>query len=109
MESITGKILPLKVKQEIHNTSIQNLQGPKQDNFTMQCKKVDDVLNKLSPEMMKQAQEEAIDISKAIHYVRPGKKPTLAHIHKIKSRYVYRYLNQFGWLVFWQRVLHKMY
>ena len=45
-----------------------------------------DVLSKVTPGMMKDAQEEDVDISKTIHYVKSGKKPMLAEIKKIKSR-----------------------
>ena len=37
-------------------------------------------LSMLSPEMMREAQEEDIDINKTIHYVTSGKKLTLAQI-----------------------------
>ena len=36
--------------------------------------------------MMKEAQEENVDISKTIFYVKSGRKPVLAQIRKIKSR-----------------------
>ena len=36
--------------------------------------------------MMKEAQEEDIDISKTICYVKSGKKLMLAQIRKVKSR-----------------------
>ena len=58
---------------------------------------------------MKDAQEEDIDISKTIAFVKSAKKPKLAQIHKIKSRPVHRYLWQFDWLVFYQGVLHRLY
>ena len=45
-----------------------------------------DMLSKVTLGMMKEAQEEDVDISKTIHYVKSGKKPTLAQIQKIKSR-----------------------
>ena len=35
------------------------------------------ILSKVTPEMMKEAQEEDIDISKTIHYIKSGKKTTL--------------------------------
>ena len=47
-----------------------------------------DILSKVSPKMMKEAQREDIDISKTICYVKTGKKPTLAQICKIKSKCV---------------------
>ena len=45
--------------------------------------------------MMKQVQEEDVDISKTMHYVKSGRKPTLEQIRKIKARPVQRYLHQF--------------
>ena len=69
-----------------------------------------DILSKVTPGIMKEAQEEDINISKTIHYVKYGKKnPTLGQIHKIKSRPVHRYLCQFHQLVFCQGVLHRVY
>ena len=57
---------------------------------------------------MKEAQEEGVDISKSIHYVKSGKKPMLAQIREVKSRPVQRYLHQFDRLVFRQGVLHRV-
>ena len=57
--------------------------------------KMVDVLSRVTPSMNKEAQEEDVDISKMIHYVKSGKKPVLAQIWKIKSRPVCRYLWQF--------------
>ena len=68
-----------------------------------------DVLSKVTPGMMKENQEEDVDISKTMHYVKSGKKPMLAQIWKIKSRPVQRYLPQFDRLVFRQGVLHRVY
>ena len=69
-----------------------------------------DVLNKVTPVMMKDAQqEEDIDISKTICYVKSCKKPMLSQIRKIKSRPMQRYLHQFDRLVFRQGVLHRVY
>ena len=68
-----------------------------------------DIQSKVTPSIMKDAQEEGIDISKMIHYVKSGKKPLHAQIHKIKSRPVHRYLWQFDQLVFCQGVLHTVY
>ena len=44
---------------------------------------VDD-LSKLPPEMMRQAQEEDMAISKTMCYVKSGKKPSLTQIRKIE-------------------------
>ena len=68
-----------------------------------------DILSKVTPSMMKDVQEKDIDISKMICYVKCGKKPTLAQIHKIKSRPMHRYLCQLVQLVFCQGVLHRVY
>ena len=57
--------------------------------------KMVDIPSRVTPSMMMSAQEEDIDMSKMIHYVKSGNKPSLAQIHKIKSRSVYRYLWQF--------------
>ena len=45
-----------------------------------------DVLHRVTPHMMKEAQEEDVDISKTICYVKSGKKPMLAQIREVKSR-----------------------
>ena len=68
-----------------------------------------DVLSRVTQSMMKEAQEEDVDISKMIWYVKSGRKPMLAHIWKIKSRPVQRYLWQFDRLVFYQGVLYRVY
>ena len=51
-----------------------------------------DVLSKVSPEIMKQAREEDLEISKVMCYVKLGKRPSLAQIRKLKSKIVHRYL-----------------
>ena len=68
-----------------------------------------DVLSKVTPSVMKEAQKEDVDISKTMHYVKSGRKPMLAQIRKVKSRPVQRYLHQFDRLVFRQGVLHRVY
>ena len=68
-----------------------------------------DILSKVTLGMIKEAQEEDVDISKTIHYVKSGKKPMHAQIWKIKSGPVQRYLWQFDWLVFRQGILHRVY
>ena len=50
------------------------------------------ILSRVMPDMMKQAQEEDVDISKDMHHVNLGKKPILAQIRNIKSKTVCRYL-----------------
>ena len=68
-----------------------------------------DVLSKVSPEMMRQAQEEDLEISKVRCYVMLARKPSLAQIRKLKSKIVHRYLQQFDWLIFIKGVLHRIY
>ena len=68
-----------------------------------------DVLSKVTSGMMKEAQEEDVDISKTTCYVKSGKKAMLAQIRKIKSRPMQRYLHQFDRLMFRQLVLHRVY
>ena len=50
--------------------------------------KMVDVLSRVTLSMMKKAQEEDVDISKTICYVKSGTKLMLAQIRKIKSRTV---------------------
>ena len=69
---------------------------------------VADILSKVSLEEMRQAHGEDIKISKAMCYAKSGKKPTLAQIHKIKSRPVHRYLCQFDWLIPEQALQHRI-
>ena len=68
-----------------------------------------DILSKVTPGIMKKVQEKEIDICKTICYVKSGKKPTLAQMHKIKSRPVHRYLFHFNQMMFHQGVLHRVY
>ena len=42
-----------------------------------------DVLSRVTPSMIKEAQGEDVGINKTIHYVKSGRKPTLAQIRKI--------------------------
>ena len=85
-----------------------NQQVPDGEKIDAHSKMVD-VLSRVAPSMMKVAQEEDVNISKTICYVKSGRKPMLAQIRKIKSRPVHRYLHQFDRLVFCQGVLHKVY
>ena len=98
-EIIKGEKLPLELKRALHTEIIQ--QVPDGGKIKVHSEMVD-VLSQVTPGMMKEAQEEAVDISKTICYVKSGKKPMLAQIRKIKSRPVQRYLCQFDRLVFRQ-------
>ena len=68
-----------------------------------------DVLSKVSPEMMRQAQEEDLEIGMVWCYVMLARKPSLAQIRKLKSKIVHRYLQQFDRLVCIKGVLHRIY
>ena len=68
-----------------------------------------DILSKVSTEMMRQVQEEDLEISKVMCYVKLGRKPSLSQIRKLKSKIACRYLQQFDQLVFINRVLHRVY
>ena len=61
-----------------------------------------DVLSKVSPKMVRQAQKEDLEISKVMHYVNLGRKPSPAQIRKLKSKIVCRYLQQSDQFVFIQ-------
>ena len=99
--------MPMELKNEIQK-SIQ--EEPKGESNNIQgTSAMVDVLSKVSPEMMRQAQEEDLEISKVRHYVMLARKPSLAQIRKLKSKIVHRYLQQFDWLVFIKGVLHRVY
>ena len=59
--------------------------------------------------MIKKAQQEDVNITKTMHHVTLGKKPTFAQIERFKSRTVCMYLWQFNQLVLRQGVLHRIY
>ena len=82
-EVIKGEKLPLDLKRAVQ-TEI-NQQAPDSRKINVHSGMVD-VLSRVTPSMMKEAQEEDIDISKTICYVKSGKKPTLPQIGKVKSR-----------------------
>ena len=105
-EVIKGEKLPLDLKRAAQAEISQ--QAPDSRKINVHSGMVD-VLSRVTPSMMKEAQEEDIDISKTIHYVKSGKKPMLAQIRKVKLRPVRRYLHQFKRLVFRQGVLHRVY
>ena len=60
-------------------------QAPDSGKINVHSKMVD-ILSKVPPGMLKEAQEEDIGISKTICYVKSGRKPMLAQIRKVKSR-----------------------
>ena len=105
-EVINGEKLPLDLKRAVQAEISQ--QAPDSRKINVHSGMVD-VLSRVTPSMMKEDQEEDIDISKTICYVKSSKKPMLVQIRKIKSRPVQRYLHQFYRLVFRQGVLHRVY
>ena len=44
-----------------------------------------DILSKVSPNLIKEVQKENADISETMHYVKTGKKLTLAEMHKLNQ------------------------
>ena len=82
-EVFKGKKLPLDLKRAVQAEISQ--QVPDTRKINVQSGMVD-VLSRVTPSMMKEAQEEDIDIGKTICYVKSGKKPMLAQIRKVKSR-----------------------
>ena len=82
-EVIKGEKLPLDLKRAVQAEISQ--QVPDSGKINVHSEMVD-VLSRVTLSMMKEAQEEDIDISKTIRYVKSGKKPMLAQIRKVKSR-----------------------
>ena len=89
-ELIHGIKMPIELKTEIQK-SIHEEPKRERDNIQGTSTMVN-VLSKMSPEMMRQAQEEDLEISKIRHYVMLARKPFLALIRKLKSKIVHRYL-----------------
>ena len=105
-EVIKGEKLSLDLKRADQREISQK--APDSGKINVHSEMVD-VLSRVTQSMMKEAQEEDVDISKTMHYVKSCKKLMLAQIRKVKSRPVQRYLHQFDGLVFRQGVLHRVY
>ena len=106
-ELIDGIKIPIELKKEIQRSIHEE---PKRESDNIQgTSTMVDVLSKVSPEMMRQAQEEDLEIGKVRCYVMLARKPSLAQIRKLKSKIVCRYLQQFDRLVFIKGVLHRIY
>ena len=106
-ELIDGIKIPIELKKEIQRSIHEE---PQKENDNIQgISTMVDVLSKVSPEMMRQAQEEDLEISMVRRYVMLARKPSLAQIRKLKSKIVHRYLRQFDRLVFIKGVLHRIY
>ena len=74
-EVIKGVQSPLEIKRAVEVEI--TLQVPDREKVSVHSEMVD-VLSRVTPSMMKEAQEEGMDISKAMHYVKSGRKPMLA-------------------------------
>ena len=82
-EIIKGEKLPLEPKKAVQ-TEISK-QALDSEKINVHSRMVD-VLCRVTLSMMREAQEEDVDISRTMHYVKSGKKPTMRKIRKIKSR-----------------------
>ena len=71
LQVIKGEKLPLEIKRAVQPEVIQ--QVPDSEKINVYSKMVD-VLSKGTPGMMKEAQEEDVDISKMMFYVKSGQK-----------------------------------
>ena len=89
-EVIDGIKIPIELKNEIQRSIHKKPKG-ESDNIQGASAMVD-VLSTVSPEMMRQAQKEDLEISKVRCYVMLARKPSLAQIRKLKSKTVHRYL-----------------
>ena len=80
-EVIKGEKLPLDLKRAVQMEISQ--QAPDSGKISVHSEMVD-VLSRVTPSMMKEAQEEDVDISKTMCYVKSDKKLMLAQIRKVK-------------------------
>ena len=85
---VNGIKLPINVKHEIQRSIHEKPEGDNIQGVSTMA----DVLSKVSPDIMRQDQEEDLEISKVMHYVKLGRKPSLTQIRKLKSKIVCRYL-----------------
>ena len=87
---IDGIKIPIELKNEIQRSIHKK---PERDSDNIQGNNaMVDVLSKVLPDMMRQAQEEDLEIIKVRCYVMLVRKPFLAQIRKLKSKIVHRYL-----------------
>ena len=99
--------MPIELKNEIQKCIHEE---PKRESKNIQgTRAMVDVLSRVSPEMIRQAQEEGLEISKVRCYVMLARNPSLAQIRKLKSKIVCKYLWQFDRLIFIKGVLHRIY
>ena len=88
-EVIKGEKLPIEIKRAVQVEITEQVQDSAKSNVHS---KMVDVLSRVTPSIVKEGQEEDVNISKMTCYIKFGKKPKLAEIWKIKSRPVQRYL-----------------
>ena len=89
-ELIDGIKIPIELKKDIQRSIHEE---PKRESDNIQgTSAMVDVLSKVSPEMMRQAQEEDLEISQVRHCVMLARKPSLAQSRKLKSKIMCRYL-----------------
>ena len=81
-EIIKAEKLPLDVKRAIQHDITKQKQLPEKEKINVSSKMVD-ILNKVSPGRMKEAQEEDIDISNTIYYVKSGKNQHSSAYHQL--------------------------
>ena len=104
-EIIKGEKLPLEIKWAVQREITK--QALHSETINVHSEMVD-VLSRVTPGMMKEAQEDDVDISKIMCYVKSGKKPMLAQMWKFKSRPV-QGIWQFDQLAFCWGELHIVY
>ena len=68
---VNGIKIPIDVKNEIQ----RNIHEKQERHNIQGISAMVDVLSKVSPGIMEQAQEEDLEISKVMHYVKLGRKP----------------------------------
>ena len=91
-EVIKGEKLLLDINRAVQAEITK--QVPDSKNISVP-RKIVDILSKVTPDMVKEVQEENINFRKTICYDKFDKKPILAQIYKIKSIPVHRYHHQF--------------
>ena len=88
MDVVKGIKIPITVKNEIQRSIHEKPEGDNIQGISAMM----DVLSKVSPKLMRQAQKEDLEISKVMCYVMLGRKPSLSQIRKLKFKIVGRYL-----------------
>ena len=93
--------LPIECKLAIQNKENK----PDQEEVEL-FSSVIEILSKVSPSEMKDAQQANPTIGQVVQWVKAGNKPKLSQIRKEKSKNVKKYLHQFDCLEFMKGVLH---